>query len=93
MPKIINNRIYMECELHDDSYSNEMNKIIELALDKHLIIWDQSEQEKINEEKLFDIYLSSNKSNEDGIKIFDRHICRNLAPKLQNSKTPKPYIF
>lgn len=81
MVKVISNRIYLECEDAEiDSYMNEMDKVIRLRLDKHVIIWDQSGLEENNTDGgIFDIYLSMNKLNGCGMKIFDRRIWINLV--------------
>lgn len=76
MATFINNRIYLECETNSpDSYMNEMMRVIEMGLDKHVIIWDQSRQEEKSSVKdLFDVHVSPCKVDNDGNKVFDRNI-------------------
>lgn len=86
MAKIINNRIYLECELDNTkSYMNEMEYVISLCLDKHVIIWEQSKQEeKHNKDELFDVYISMNKLDANGAKIFDKSIWPKLVGNIIN---------
>lgn len=83
MAKVINNRIYLECEIDaDGAYFKEIHEVIKLGLDKHVLIWDQSKQEVKNTDKeVFDVHMSMNKINSEGIKIFDRNICIELVKK------------
>lgn len=80
MVKVIGSRIYLECKIGNlYTYINEMSIITRLGLDKHVIIWDQSRQEeKIADIDTYDIFLSMNKTDEFGRKIFDRRIWINL---------------
>ncbi len=81
MAKVINNRIYLECEIGSyDSYKKELNEVLKINSDIHVTIWDQSKQEeKFTNDDLFDMCVLMNKIDDEGVKVFDRSIWSNLV--------------
>lgn len=68
------NRIYLECRNYD-SYRTEIMEAFDMNDESHVIIWDQTElEEKCEGEELFSLYLTVNKVDDHGNKIFDRTI-------------------
>ncbi|NLY42646.1 MAG: hypothetical protein GX066_01470 [Clostridiaceae bacterium] len=81
MAKLINGRIYFECEIGSfDSYSREFDEAMKLFPNVPVTIWDQSKQEeKLTDDELFDVYVLMNKVDGAGVKIFDRSIWADLV--------------
>lgn len=82
MVKVINNRVYMECEVGSiDAYMKEFEKIVRLFPDKNILtIWDQSKQEeKLTDDEFYDIYVLIDKIDDTGTKVFDRAIWAKLV--------------
>jgi hypothetical protein len=80
--KVINNRVYMECEVGSiDAYMKEFEKIVRLFPDKNILtIWDQSKQEeKLTDDEFYDIYVLIDKIDDTGTKVFDRAIWAKLV--------------
>lgn len=80
MARIVGSRVYLECERTMDSYMDEIMRIIDLGLERHAYIWDQTDQEPVeNEANLVDMHLLANKGQDDGAKVFDRDRWLRLA--------------
>lgn len=74
MAIIKNNRIYLECE-DFDTYDKELMEVINMGLSKYPMIWDQTNMEhEMNGNRFFEVYMTPNKVDVDGNKIFDKSI-------------------
>lgn len=89
MPKIINNRVYLNYQESTDCslFEKELLSAYQMANEERIVIYDQSDIKFSTEpNKLYNLYLDAYRRDSNGKRIFNRRACVELLQFVKDAE-------